>query len=50
MNRLFINVMLSLTQFELAIAEATSSNRNYIRRLRADEIHWATEQTKLTQA
>lgn len=50
MNRLFVTVMLALTQFELAIAEATSSNINYIRRLRADEIHWATERTKLEAA
>lgn len=46
MIRIFIDAMLALTRFELAIAEATSSNIKYIRRLRADVIHWETERTK----
>ncbi len=44
--RLFIAAMLWLTRFELAIAETCSTNLSYIRRLRSDEIHWMTEQTR----
>lgn len=53
MNRaleLFIAGMLWLTRFELAIARYSSSNFAYIRRLRADEINWMTEQTRLRSA
>lgn len=42
----FIAAMLWLTRFELAIANSTSSNIGYIRRLRDDEIHWMTEQAR----
>lgn len=46
----FVAVMLALTRFELAIARHSSSNFGYIRRLRSDEIHWMTEQTKRSAA
>ena len=46
----FVAVMLWITQFELAIAKSSSSNRKYIRRLRDDEIHWMTEQTRRSVA
>lgn len=39
-----------LTRFELAIAEASSSNIAYIRRLREDERRWMVEQFKSENA
>jgi NAD(P)H-dependent flavin oxidoreductase YrpB (nitropropane dioxygenase family) len=41
-----IAAMLWLTRFELAIAESSSSNVGYIRRLREDERRWMVEQFK----
>lgn len=53
MNRaldFFVSAMLWLTRFELAVARYSSSNFAYIRRLRADEINWMTEQTRIRSA
>lgn len=45
-----IAAMLWLTRFELAIAEHSSSNIGYIRRLREDERRWMVEQFKSENA
>lgn len=42
--RTFYAAMLWLTEFELAIAEATSTNFKYIGRLKEDVRHWHREQ------
>lgn len=42
----FYAAMLWLTEFELAVAEASSSNFKYIGRLKADVWHWRTEQRR----
>ena len=47
---IFVAAMLWITRFELEIAQSSSSNREYIRRLRDDEIHWMTEQTRRSAA
>lgn len=42
----FYRAMIWLTEYELAIATATSSNFNYLCRLKADAWHWRTEQRR----
>lgn len=42
--KFFYAAMLWLTEYELAIAEATSSNFKYIGRLKEDVRYWQREQ------
>ena len=46
----FVTAMLWLTSFELAIAEQSSTNLAYIRRLRDDKRRWEVEQFKRDNA